>query len=907
MAVKVHDTQDVERTLPEVAEVGEYARSKVAEEKSRALAAEGELEDQITAEKTRAEAAESTLTENLNKEISDRQAAVEDEAEERASADSSLSQSIQEEAQRAEGAEQALQTAVNTKLARVDGTTTNPQVYVKSASGSQQMVDYGTGLVGNGLVQRDANGQVVVPTPTVTTHAVNKQYVDQKVANIDSTTSGLQEAIDAEKARAMQAESGLQDAIDAEESARASAISELTERVAAEETARQQGDSANNTKIESETTRAQQAESALQEAINAEESRATQVENGLSSRLTAVEGKIPAQASAQNQLADKNYVTDLVSKSAADRVTYNQAGDPFPTRNALLTASTFYHAGAVYTPNEHDYALVVADEGAPSPFTGGQTRFEWNGSTWEYAYGINERPFTSEEQEALDSGITAEKVAKIDQKLDKSSSKESLYGTDKAGNQVMISRFDYATASQGAKADTAYQKPSSGIPKSDLVAEVQESLSKADSAYQKPLSGIPKTDLDSSVGASISKADTAYQKPSTGIPESDLSSSVNQSLDRADSAYQKPSSGIPNSDLDSSVRSSLSKADTAFQTSEGDILPVENGGTGVASLENVKVGSAKKADSAVADGDGNEIPKTYAKATIVPVRYNGGYWSTYGGQSAKAGDLALIIDNTGSTAYQKGCLYKVSSASGSSMSLSPTRIADWVSAQAGALNGSIDMGKNDITFSTEDPGDLVWAQDGSTENARIYYDNINEMLILRAASGSDIVGGKVTVNGSLYEKDHKVVTENKIKSYIAFNGENPAELFGGTWEDFSYQVPLQDNFYIDFTGKSYTYNLNNAFDTVKSCALICITCTSAGEKARGIWAYTPSAGHNYQGKQLAEISVTNGYDGNTISVSVASGAGNVLSVNTSFSGTWRLTVIPLQAADQLAVLWKRLS
>lgn len=561
MAVKVHDTQDVERTLPEVAEVGEYARSKVAEEKSRALAAEGELEDQITAEKTRAEAAESTLTENLNKEISDRQAAVEDEAEARASADSSLSQSIQEEAQRAEGAEQALQTAVNTKLARVDGTTTNPQVYAKSASGSQQMVDYGTGLVGNGLVQRDANGQVVVPTPTVTTHAVNKQYVDQKVANIDSTTSGLQEAIDAEKTRAMQAESGLQDAIDAEESARASAISTLTERVAAEETARQQGDSANNTKIESETTRAQQAEGALQEAIDAEESRAMQVENGLSSRLTAVEGKIPAQASAQNQLADKNYVTDLVSKSAADRVTYNQAGDPFPTRNALLTASTFYHAGAVYTPNEHDYALVVADEGAPSPFTGGQTRFEWTGSTWEYAYGINERPFTSEEQAALDSGITAEKVAKIDQKLDKSSTASSLYGTDTSGSQVMVPRSSFATSAQGQKADTAYQKPSGGIPKSDLVSTVQDSLNRADSAYQKPEGGIGESDLSSSVNQSLDNADSAYQKPASGIPKTDLAQAVQSSLDKADTAYQKSSEGIPKTDLNSSVQSSLESAD----------------------------------------------------------------------------------------------------------------------------------------------------------------------------------------------------------------------------------------------------------------------------------------------------------------------------------------------------------
>lgn len=82
------------------------------------------------------------------------------------------------------------------------------------------------------------------------------------------------------------------------------------------------------------------------------------------------------------------------------------------------------------------------------------------------------------------------------------------------------------------------------------------------------------------------------------------------------------------------------------------------------------------------DEQGNPFPTTYAKATIVPVRWNGGYWSSYGGQSAKAGDLALIIDNTGSTGYQKGCLYKVSSASGSSMSLSPTKVAGLASSMA---------------------------------------------------------------------------------------------------------------------------------------------------------------------------------------------------------------------------------
>ena len=125
------------------------------------------------------------------------------------------------------------------------------------------------------------------------------------------------------------------------------------------------------------------------------------------------------------------------------------------------------------------------------------------------------------------------------------------------------------------------------------------------------------------------------------------------------------------------------------------------------------------------DEQGNPFPPTYAKATIVPVRWNGGYWSSYGGQSAKAGDLALIIDNTGSTGYQKGCLYKVSSASGSSMSLSPTKIADWVSARA--------IGEED--------GENLW--------------------------------------GLISALDEKI---NKTKFYVSPTPEDPAEIYGGDWE-----------------------------------------------------------------------------------------------------------------------------
>ena len=44
---------------------------------------------------------------------------------------------------------------------------------------------------------------------------------------------------------------------------------------------------------------------------------------------------------------------------------------------------------------------------------------------------------------------------------------------------------DFATAEQGEKADTAYQKPDGGIPKADLDSGVQASLGKADTALQK--------------------------------------------------------------------------------------------------------------------------------------------------------------------------------------------------------------------------------------------------------------------------------------------------------------------------------------------------------------------------------------------------------------------------------------
>lgn len=71
---------------------------------------------------------------------------------------------------------------------------------------------------------------------------------------------------------------------------------------------------------------------------------------------------------------------------------------------------------------------------------------------------------------------------------------------------------DLATIRSGASAGaTAYQKPSGGIPKTDLASGVQTSLGKADTAFQKPSGGIPASDLSTAVQTSLGKADTAVQ------------------------------------------------------------------------------------------------------------------------------------------------------------------------------------------------------------------------------------------------------------------------------------------------------------------------------------------------------------------------------------------------------------
>lgn len=157
-----------------------------------------------------------------------------------------------------------------------------------------------------------------------------------------------------------------------------------------------------------------------------------------------------------------------------------------------------------------------------------------------------------------------------------------------------------------------YDKPSGGIPKSDLASSVQASLDKADTAlqqhqdisaltahvannnihvtvdnktawnakYDKPVDGIPKTDLSSGVQTSLNKADTALQEHQdiSDLVSHTQNSNIHLTSEQKtewSAKYDKPTGGIPKSDLASAVQASLNKADTALQEHQ-DISALTN-------------------------------------------------------------------------------------------------------------------------------------------------------------------------------------------------------------------------------------------------------------------------------------------------------------------------------------------
>ena len=174
--------------------------------------------------------------------------------------------------------------------------------------------------------------------------------------------------------------------------------------------------------------------------------------------IAAINGKIPAQASTTNQLADKNFVNSAIQTAAA-----NFRGS-WENWAAVPTSAEDYppdYEGDT-TPTVNDYMVVQDASDYVLETLEGTWRFKYTGNWetegkngWMPEYQVNESPFTPEQLAAINSGITAEGVAQITTNKDNISAiNNTISGF---GNIVTHNVNEFATAAQGAKADTALQ------------------------------------------------------------------------------------------------------------------------------------------------------------------------------------------------------------------------------------------------------------------------------------------------------------------------------------------------------------------------------------------------------------------------------------------------------------------
>lgn len=165
-------------------------------------------------------------------------------------------------------------------------------------------------------------------------------------------------------------------------------------------------------------------------------------------RLDAIYAKVPAAAyNAGNEIADKVFVNSSIATATATyQGNYNVVTDLSLAYNASHSEIEIALDSLLVNVDDNDYCFVEipvsGDSGAP---IGRTERYKFNGTNWSYEYALNNSGFTANQWAAINSGITSALVTAF-------------------GNK--------------------YDKPSGGIPKSDLASAVQTSLNLADSALQ---------------------------------------------------------------------------------------------------------------------------------------------------------------------------------------------------------------------------------------------------------------------------------------------------------------------------------------------------------------------------------------------------------------------------------------
>lgn len=317
------------------------------------------------------------IYEKLNTEIIDRKTADASEADERKSADNELRQLINEETNRAQVAE----STITTKVGRVQEQLSD-DISAETAA----------------RIAADSSLATAIKTEQTAREAAITQEANKRSADDIVLGNRITNEISDRKSE----DSNLSNSIDA--------VKQQFEASIAQEVASRKAD---DSLLKGEITKEQEARIAtdniLQKAIDAEGSQRVEADNALRTSISNIQSKIPSAASSTNQLADKDFVNssinNMVSFFRGSFSSYESlVNKPWQTTDP--TADFYVH--------NNDYAYVESDE----THNGEAWRYVYveiggGKSQWEAQFKINDSPFTQDQLNAINSGITSNAVSNI--------------------------------------------------------------------------------------------------------------------------------------------------------------------------------------------------------------------------------------------------------------------------------------------------------------------------------------------------------------------------------------------------------------------------------------------------------------------------------------------------------------
>ena len=250
------------------------------------------------------------------------------------------------------------------------------------------------------------------------------------------------------------------------------AETQLQQNINSEQSAREQADITLQGNIDTEAQSREGADALLQQGINGEALSRETADDQLQDAIDAIEGKIPAAASPQNKLVDQNLMNSSIATATATyRGAYNLVSDLSLTIAATHEQVATALAGAIATADNNDYCFVQVPVADATPTVIARVdRYKFDGTAWSFEFSLNNSGFTQAQWDALNSGITSGLVTKLSDLPTEAELSALLLG-----KQNVIA--DLADIRSGAQAgSTAYQKPVTGIPQTDLTAELQAAL-----------------------------------------------------------------------------------------------------------------------------------------------------------------------------------------------------------------------------------------------------------------------------------------------------------------------------------------------------------------------------------------------------------------------------------------------